>query len=622
MRINSWKWGSVSSLAVLAFLTSPGETEAGADDWKLGELTGDNVNVREAPVVRSGNEVGQLSTGDEVFITGSEGNWKAIIHEEQEAYIHGDFISEIERTRVDDGISIEVNGEILDLDDGQPFSDRVPGGRRVYVPFRFINEAFGTEVEWDADNYFVHVQDGDLDIRLEMFTRETFVNDEFVFLDGRPKLVTYRDEHDETATRTMIPIRFFSEILEADVEWDYDEQRVSVTRQEIEGSEEERDLEDAPTEESDLADEDTPAIEEEPVDEDLSEDDIEAASITGEVDVLYTLNMREGSSVSYDVIDKLEDGVIVEVLDFDGHWAEVRTADDTEGFVSSRFLSLEEDGEPFHELSLLEADQYADRTVLEFAKRGSAIDLSFEEEQNAFQISGNDLILSDMDDVSVQGLMSMIETDSEILVDVSPDYHYVIRESADRLQIDLLPPGLEGKRIFLDAGHGDHDAGGQGHGLKEKDIVLDVSHYAEALLTAAGAEVIMPRDDDTFISLDDRFRMANDQEADIFVSVHANAAGSPSAHGSETFWHPRYSPYGSERIARLMQDAMLDHLGTYDRGVFGHRGFRVIANSIMPSTLIELGFLTNPDDAAKLRQDRYRHKSADAILDALEHYYR
>ena len=98
--------------------------------------------------------------------------------------------------------------------------------------------------------------------------------------------------------------------------------------------------------------------------------------------------------------------------------------------------------------------------------------------------------------------------------------------------------GLKIGRIVVDAGHGGHDTGTIGpNGLMEKDLVLDVALRLGRLLeTRLGADVIFTRDDDTFIPLETRTAIANEHQADLFISVHANSSPDPSARGVETYY--------------------------------------------------------------------------------------
>ncbi|CAM3965576.1 N-acetylmuramoyl-L-alanine amidase [Alkalicoccus chagannorensis] len=180
--------------------------------------------------------------------------------------------------------------------------------------------------------------------------------------------------------------------------------------------------------------------------------------------------------------------------------------------------------------------------------------------------------------------------------------------------------GLEGRTIMIDPGHGGSDPGAVANGVVEKEINLDVSLRLEQKLQAAGAEVLMTRRGDWFPSLQDRVRQANSSNADIFISVHANAAGATAARGSETFYNTTYWAGNSQTLAETLQSQMLDKLNTVDRGV-KRANFYVIRNTRIPSALIELGFMTNAQEAARMRTDAFREASAEALYEGIIDYY-
>lgn len=180
---------------------------------------------------------------------------------------------------------------------------------------------------------------------------------------------------------------------------------------------------------------------------------------------------------------------------------------------------------------------------------------------------------------------------------------------------------LAGKVIAIDPGHGGKDSGAIGFGLKEKDIVLDVGLKVQTLLEAEGAKVIMTRNNDTFLELQERASLANNAKADIFISLHVNAATSESASGTETYWNDKYQSANSERLAEKIQKRLIEKLGTKNRGV-KDAGFYVIKYTTMPSVLAELGFISNEAEAAKLKTSQFRDNAAEAILLGVLDYYK
>jgi len=220
--------------------------------------------------------------------------------------------------------------------------------------------------------------------------------------------------------------------------------------------------------------------------------------------------------------------------------------------------------------------------------------------------------------------------------------------------------GLKINRIVIDAGHGGHDSGTLGPGgLQEKDVVLDVALRLGALLKQRlGADVIYTRSDDTFIPLETRTAIANQAQADLFISVHANSSPDAAARGVEVYYlsftssadalevAARENATSDQSIHQLsdlvkkiaLQDkinesrAFADDVdsslyagldqgnpGLRDRGV-KKAPFVVLIGANMPSILAEISFLTNPDDAAELRQPRYRERIAESLYRGVSRY--
>ena len=230
--------------------------------------------------------------------------------------------------------------------------------------------------------------------------------------------------------------------------------------------------------------------------------------------------------------------------------------------------------------------------------------------------------------------------------------------SGDRSLIRAL--GLKIGKIVIDPGHGGHDTGTIGpNGLQEKDLVLDVSRRLGKLLQARlGAEVIYTRKDDTFIPLETRTAIANEESADLFVSVHANSSHDPDARGVETYYlNFTSSPEALEVAAREnavseksihelqdlvkkialkekieesqefasdVQNSLHSGLaaknpGVRDRGV-KKAPFIVLIGANMPSILAEISFVSNPGDERRLETSDYRQKIAESLYRGIAKY--
>lgn len=187
--------------------------------------------------------------------------------------------------------------------------------------------------------------------------------------------------------------------------------------------------------------------------------------------------------------------------------------------------------------------------------------------------------------------------------------------------------GIYNKVIVLDAGHGGYDGGASGNGIIEKQLNLDVTLALKEKLENAGAIVHLTRSSDVYISLDERAALSKKVGADIFVSIHANSA-TPSAHGAETYYSGQ--PYNGETnpfptesmlLATYIQNHLVSETNMYDRNA-KHGGYIVLRRNSVPSALVELGFITNASDAAKMKQSNYKYQAAEGIYKGILEYFK
>jgi len=217
-----------------------------------------------------------------------------------------------------------------------------------------------------------------------------------------------------------------------------------------------------------------------------------------------------------------------------------------------------------------------------------------------------------------------------------------------------------GKVIVIDPGHGGAENGATGpSGLKEKDVTLDLARRLEALLEREGVTVLLTRDDDRLVPLDDRTAVANHNKAELFVSIHLNASRGTKAIGAETYflspdatddeartlaalenkayqgggtaaagamdpglelilWDLAQNRYlgESSRLAESVQREMNALVGTRDRGV-RQAPFRVLMGATMPAILVEVGFVSNAEEEARMKDDATKDKIAQALARAI-----
>ena len=204
-------------------------------------------------------------------------------------------------------------------------------------------------------------------------------------------------------------------------------------------------------------------------------------------------------------------------------------------------------------------------------------------------------------------------------------------------QVEL--PSARSYTIYIDPGHGGVDSGASYGGVYEKNLALSVANKLKANLIQLGYQVLMTRTADYNVDFKtERSQMANQSNADLFISIHFNATGLPSsdATGIETYWYqydPEYQPKinaamhndptrlaESEILANQVQTSLISGTGAVNRGV-RRDTFAVLRETAIPAILVELGFMDNPSDLQKINQDSYQTKLANALAQGIDNWY-
>lgn len=218
--------------------------------------------------------------------------------------------------------------------------------------------------------------------------------------------------------------------------------------------------------------------------------------------------------------------------------------------------------------------------------------------------------------------------------------------------------GLGVSKIVIDPGHGGHDPGALGAGISESEVVLDVCLRLEKLLKDAGVEVVMTRRTDEYVPLEERPAIARREQADLFLSVHANASRTRTVRGTETYYLNFSTDPAAEEVAArenaatnrtinnlpdilkaitlnnkldesrtfagLIQKSMASQLSGANSGMRNlgvkQAPFVVLIGAEMPSVLVEIAFITNPQEGRLLKSGAYRQKIAQALFDAVRGY--
>lgn len=204
---------------------------------------------------------------------------------------------------------------------------------------------------------------------------------------------------------------------------------------------------------------------------------------------------------------------------------------------------------------------------------------------------------------------------------------------------DPVREALKTLLVVVDPGHGGQDGGTAGNGVQEKHATLDLARRVESQLRQRGIRVRMTREADTYVELDERSGLAGRLGAAALVSIHLNASTATEVAGVETYFSSRRgAPEGSwlrrnvalsgsgdagdrrgELLAEMIQRRVCEATGAEDREVRDSRLY-VVMRAACPAVLVECGYLTNAEEARRLKKDSYKDQLAAAVADAVHDY--
>lgn len=330
-----------------------------------------------------------------------------------------------------------------------------------------------------------------------------------------------------------------------------------------------------------------------------------------------TLNVRTLPSVDGNIIAKLNNKDIVEVVGKTGDWLLI-LLDDGEGYINGKYTveagtETPDDNTVTPEKPTIPVEKPSEPSVT-----GNLLGKVTVKSLNVRESAGTNSPVIDalklgqkVEVLSLDGAWAKIRVNSKTGF-VSKTYLKLLNQKGNP---------LSNRIIILDPGHGAHDPGTSQNKVTEKSIVLKVGKLVEAKLKKAGAKVIMTRSNDTFLSLEQRTQFAKKNYAEAFVSIHVNSAVK-TAKGTETFFDSSSNANSveSKSLATYIQNNIVKRANMVNRGVKDNR-FYVIKNNNIAAVLVELAFLSNADDYKKLTSDAYLEIYAESIYQGLVQYY-
>lgn len=543
--------------------------------------------------------------------------------------------------------------EVPVIIDGQAIHSDIPTFIHrdyTFVSIRFIAEYYGAEVNWDQKTKTATVIQKDKEIKMTINSEDVYINNEKRILDEQmiPKFVTFSNND----SRTMVPLRFISEAFGYEVGWNSQIRTPFINIQ---------------NKDMDIVEITNIEIEKEYNNE-------PRVIVNGTKKLNYsTMLLENPSRLVIDIDDailKVKDDIIfdggVGNIYVDGHiinkiafsqfsnkpdivrivvhlWDEFEF--DIETMDEDKSLRLSFEGQETNNTEWGAAGEInysldiPDRIITIDAKEKTDYNVAYDERENTMTITipSENISLKENFINIKDGLINDIITDfideqAKIILSFRRDVEYTILSNSkdDKISISLkgnenIKP--EDRLVVIDPGHGGKDPGAVSpNGTKEKDVVLAISHKLNEGLEAKGYNTLMIRNEDFFVDKRERANIANMNQGDIFISIHANAfEENPKVSGIEILYCPTNSNKVDRRnnyqLAKIISQEMGKALNAENRGLVKAPNTVVVRDTKMPAILIETGFLTNPEEEELIKDEDYQNKMVESIIIGIEKYF-
>lgn len=597
---------------------------------------------------------------------------------------------------------VQIDGKTMALDkvnirvDEKPVQTDVPAVNfdgRTLVPIRFVSESLGANVEWDSSTHEAVIKNAEKEIRLK-------VNSTEVTVDGikqtMPAETKWMSTPSSDGARTMVPLRFVSEVLGAEVDWiqeTFTADIKSKSQVKPEPNPEEKPEPD-PTPEVKPEPKPEPEIKPEPKPEPVEKPEtvkpepkpepeqpaisaVKIKTITTrntENSIIPQIHIEADGQLNYKAVQEptrlvidIEKALVDTEINLNVENALVKNikAVQTKNTNSEKTVRVIVE---LKKLSQYEIKQGTNSLDINFVnaiegivketingREAIVIKNAYASKSNSFFLSDPDRLVLDIRNTNLNGTTCAIKTDivkelrlgqytgkeydenekvTRVVLDIHETYEnakltseirgndIVIFVEGDKKTV-VTPPANKpkpsnGKVIVIDAGHGGHDSGAVSQGVKEKDLALKVSLKTQSMLENMGYKVVMTRTTDVYPSLTSRYQLANSRNADAFLSVHFNSAGS-TATGIETLYSTTNSK--NKAFAQSIQNELVKDLKPVDRGLKLRNNLAVLRGTKGISALAELGFISNPRDLKEINTDNYLTKCAKALADGIHNFF-
>ncbi len=455
---------------------------------------------------------------------------------------------------------------------------------RALVPVREIFEEVGATVNYVSETQTVEVIDDDSYVAMRINDNVAYINGDKTNIPDNvvPKLIAKVGGE----TKTMVPVRFISETIGLDVEFDSEDGAILIDSDgyTLAGGS----VSDAPSYEEPAYEE--PSYEE-PAYEEPAIPYVTDVSYEAQSDSEIKVTIKTDSPMGAFTFFKLTSPERA-VVDIAG--ARLSDLDDTLKVYEGGITTIRLGDNPERARVVIDTE----KTIKDY---------------NAEKISDDTIEVTVRTKENAPAAAAPQNNAAEAPGSAASEYgnEYNARPSSDKL-------------IVLDAGHGGEDPGAigylNGNAVLEKTLTLQITNKVKTILENAGYTVSMTRTGDTLPSLTERPAQANAENAALFVSIHINSAEPASANGTEVFYASENngSAYGvtSQQLAQNILDRMLYYMGSTNRGVKCAE-HAVTRRCNMPASLAEVGFITNPTEVYNMTTDEYQQKAAQGIAEGI-----
>lgn len=471
------------------------------------------------------------------------------------------------------------------------------------VPVREIFEACGAKVDYNGDNKCVEIKYNGMYIRMYINDNTAYINGEKVLIPDNivPKLISKPGD----VTKTMVPVRFISESVGMDVEFNGNDGSIRIITGDSADVQEavETVPEEAPTEEPVY---ETPVYEE-PT-SDIPSSDVQLKMTDVHYEAVSPQQMNITVSFDGDITGRVSSftldnpkRVVVDIINAMPSLG-AQTYETGASAVPSIRIGYND------VRARIVADVASGIIGYNVEERGSSLVISV-------SVAAYTAPAAAATEVPAYQPSNVVSSSGGFLNVVTSEYLSGIRQAS---AVD------KNKTIMLDAGHGGTDPGAIGNmngvEINEKDLTLAITYKVKQILDENGYKTSMTRWGDTIPSLSERPAQANAENCALYVSIHINSADIETAHGTEVYYSEENNgaAYGvtSEVFAGNILKGMISYMGSYNRGV-KMANWAVIRRSNMPAILLEVGFISNKDELAKMLDDDYLNKTARGIAEGI-----